>query len=144
MCPKIEQGSQDDFFNLVLSKKPHTAHKKEKRHRVGKPKKDGYTEAQLLADCKEYLRSQKLWFARIEGGGKIVSTALGKQLVPSENVGLPDLIILKDGKFFAAELKISGGYLSTKQKNILDLINLNGGKAEVVTSVDDLARLLYT
>lgn len=119
-----------------------------KTKRVGKvfgnTKDKVCSEKELLKACKDWLSYQKLWFARLEGGGKILSTPRGKMLAKSAQLGLPDLIIVHNGTFYGIELKVPGGFLTDKQQKVLDLITENGGIGAVITSVDELAKLIYS
>lgn len=54
-------------------------------------------------------------------------------------VGLPDIVGVYKGRFIGLEVKLPGkeNTLTERQKFILKEIELNGGIAEMVTSVDE-------
>jgi hypothetical protein len=60
-------------------------------------------------------------------------------------IGVADILgIHKDGsgRLIALEVKKPGGRISTKQDEFLSTINLNGGIAGIVRSIDDTKSLL--
>lgn len=55
--------------------------------------------------------------------------------------GLPDIIVIKDGKFIGLEVKTDTGRLSTDQVEFGRAANDAGVQYEVVRSIDDVVRL---
>lgn len=56
--------------------------------------------------------------------------------------GIPDRIAVKDGRFFAIEVKAKNGRLSTYQKLFRDRLEHAGGVYIEARSVDDVMELL--
>lgn len=53
--------------------------------------------------------------------------------------GLPDIMVLQEGKFYGIEVKVPDYWKHTdKQISIGEKIKQNGGSYHVVTSVDDV------
>lgn len=61
--------------------------------------------------------------------------------IPSQSVGAPDIYLLTKGSFWGLEVKRKGGVLSDYQKAFGALIRENGGKYEVVYSLEDVIKL---
>lgn len=57
-------------------------------------------------------------------------------------IGLPDLMALKDGRFLGIEMKKPGGRPTKKQLRWIQRINDHGGVAAVVDNLEDLKELL--
>lgn len=59
-------------------------------------------------------------------------------------IGIPDLLVCVAGRFFAFEVKRPGamGNVTPMQKRVLDRIERAGGRAAVVTSLDDVKALI--
>ena len=98
-------------------------------------------EAVVLKECKEMLKQMPdIWFERIEAPVKMVGKG---QLVPSKSKGLPDLILCRNGRLYAAELKRSkGGHLSGEQLSKLLAMQRAGAKVGIVQSAAGLRALL--
>ncbi len=106
-------------------------------------------ERDVLKACKDVLKFHGLLHFRHEGGGKLLQTKNGTQLVPSEMSGMPDFIgVLPDGRFLGVECKTSGGHLSQVQYSVLK--RLHKSNAVVCVVVDPsvfmvwLTTLLHT
>jgi hypothetical protein len=56
--------------------------------------------------------------------------------------GIPDIIACIGGQFFAFEVKVPGGKPTKLQSITLDKIKTAGGIASVVTSVDEVRKML--
>ena len=136
----------DDQQMAAYLEKPTTAWKRAKYYSMPKPynkKLEGYCERKLQREVNQLLKELGCWWLRVEGGGKVVSTNQGKRLVGSSMTGAPDNLALLDGQFLAVELKVPGGKLSTPQKNHLQKIIEQGGRAAVVVSgLDGFRRFL--
>jgi hypothetical protein len=52
--------------------------------------------------------------------------------------GVPDIIVIKDGRFIGLEVKRQGGYQSPEQKEFERLCNEHAGEYHVVRSIDDV------
>lgn len=55
----------------------------------------------------------------------------------------PDMVGQKIGVFIAPEVKTQNGRISESQRNFLEAVNGNGGRAGVVRSVEDAIRLVF-
>lgn len=86
-------------------------------------------EKDLLAQIKDYLNIRGIFWWRNH-------QSLGSQK------GIPDLMCLYQGKFYAFELKGMRGKLSWEQKWFLDEINKNGGIAKEVRNLEEIMDLL--
>jgi hypothetical protein len=139
-------GMSDSEFREWEKTHDTDSWKKTKSYSMPKPyhkKMDGYDERNLQKEVNDLLKSLGVWWLRVEGSGKVVSTPMGKRMIPSSMTGAPDNLLLMHGEFFAAELKVPGGKLSTLQKIHLDKIREQGGNAAVVVSgIDGMRRFL--
>lgn len=91
-------------------------------------------EAEFQANIIEYLRLRfgpRFWYVNHLGG-------LGQR------AGIPDLLCSIDGRFVALEIKSPSGKgrLGPRQAEELEAIRKAGGTAEVISSWDDLDRVL--
>ena len=139
-------GMSDTEFRTWEKTHQTDAWKRSRSHSLPKPynkRLDGFDERSLQKQVNELLRSLGVWFLRVEGSGKVISTSMGQRMIPSAMMGAPDNIVLMHGEFFAAELKAPGGKLSAVQKLHLDKIREQGGNSAVVVSgVDGMKRFL--
>ena len=58
--------------------------------------------------------------------------------------GLPDITVIKDGKYIAVEVKAKGKYLSKDQKIFKENIEKNGGTYILARCIEDLQEILDT
>lgn len=77
------------------------------------------TEKQFENQVKKYLKSLNCWFVKIWGGG-------------FQRSGIPDIIGVFNGRFFALELKSNIGKPSELQKRNIRLINESGGYGKIL------------
>jgi len=56
--------------------------------------------------------------------------------------GLPDIIVIQNGKFIGLEVKTKTGRQRETQKNVQNKIEKVGGEYYIVRSVDDVKRIL--
>ena len=49
--------------------------------------------------------------------------------------GTPDLLVCREGRFIALEIKVPGNYATARQRHELLVVRRAGGRAEVVKSV---------
>lgn len=87
-------------------------------------------EGKVTKQIIDYLKSLKktgvaIWWVKLHGG-------------PMQKAGVPDLLVIKDGKHFLLEIKKPGGEATQLQQIQIDKINDAGGFAIVVHSVDDV------
>lgn len=82
------------------------------------------TEPDLVRKIKKALIAEGAYAAKIHGG--------------RFSVGVPDLLVCHDGRFFAFEVKLPGkeGNLTELQRNNLLSIRKAGGIAWVITSIE--------
>ena len=84
------------------------------------------TEAELEAKVREYLKSQ----------GWLVF-----KFVSPGTAGVPDRIIIRDGRVVFLELKTSRGRLSKIQEQIKNQIQQHGGEYHVIRGKSDAVRV---
>lgn len=72
-------------------------------------------------------------FNRTEGGGFTM-----RRLPKYTPKGLPDIIVVAGGLFFALEVKTKVGRQSPEQKEFEALVKKHGGKYFVVRSIEDV------
>jgi hypothetical protein len=71
------------------------------------------------------------WVFKVHGGDN-----------PFQEVGVPDLLCCFEGRFIGLEVKLPDEKPSPRQKVILKRIEGAGGIASVVTSVEEVERIL--
>lgn len=97
-----------------------------------------------LAIC-DYLALRKVFFWRQntippvdhKGNGKMVFRPMPKYSLK----GVPDIIVIKDGKFWGLEVKRPKGKPSEHQMAFMKNCILNGGEYHIVTSIEDVQKL---
>ena len=104
-------------------------------------KKDKVAEKEILADIVRKLQHNHIFFARLNLGGVIRNTKSGAILTANGMVGWPDIIILFQGKMIGLEVKRLGGKVTTQQLGVLQEIQLNGGKAFIITNAISLYKV---
>lgn len=55
--------------------------------------------------------------------------------------GVPDIVIIKNGKFIGLEVKRKGTYQSAEQKKFQEDLENAGGRYYVVRSIDDVEKI---
>lgn len=99
-------------------------------------------EADIQRAILDYLRAHPRvsWRARMNTGA---ATTESGGFIRFAFRGCPDVIgMLRDGRFFAVEVKRPGGKPSTEQAAFVERVNEHGGLACVAYSVHDVERLL--
>lgn len=87
-------------------------------------------EATIVKNICNYLKKLDKCFFWKEHGGMYGTT------------GLPDIIICYKGKFLALEVKRPGGKLTKLQEKTIKDIKAAGGKAYIVTSVEEVREIM--
>jgi hypothetical protein len=90
------------------------------------------SEKWLQNKCIGWLKQQPdIWYLNVVGGG-------------TQTAGVPDLLICKNGKFVAVELKRpKGSYrVSSIQRAQLERISRAGGVAVVINCFDDFLKVM--
>ncbi len=87
-------------------------------------------ESAIVKDICNYLKTLDKCFFWKEHGG-MYGTA-----------GLPDIIVCYKGKFLALEVKRPGGKLTKLQEKTIKDIKAAGGKACIVTSVEEVREIM--
>jgi len=97
------------------------------------------TESQILTSICEYLALKKYFFWR-SNNVPIYDSRKGcyRAMPKYARKGLPDIMVLHKSTFYGLEVKKDKGKLSEEQKEIRDLVELNGGEYFVVRSVRDV------
>jgi hypothetical protein len=88
-------------------------------------------EARIVKRIRAYLEGLGAWVFNVHGGDN-----------PFQEVGVPDLLSCLQGRFIGLEVKQPGEEPSARQKVVLRRIEEAGGIAAVVTSVEEVERLL--
>lgn len=80
---------------------------------------------------RKHLESKGAWVFKVHGGDN-----------PYQEVGIPDLLCCYLGCFLALEVKLPGEKPSPVQQRTLRLIQMAGGEAHAVSSVDEVDKIL--
>lgn len=97
------------------------------------------SESDVLRSICDYLAYKKLFFWRNNNLPVYDSTHKIFRAMPKYSMlGVPDIIIVKDGQFIGLEVKQKGTYQSKHQKEFERKCKEAGGKYFVVRSIDDL------
>jgi len=70
-----------------------------------------------------------IWYLKLHGG-------------PMQRAGVPDMILFVDGHMLAIEIKKPGGEATALQVHTMAAMARAGAETAVVTSVDEVARLI--
>jgi len=92
------------------------------------------SEHQVQSQILDYLRYNHFFFWRNNSGGLVDKRGI---LVRFGQVGSPDIMALKNGKFYAIEVKSATGKLSERQKMWLDEAKEYGAIVIVAHSLDE-------
>lgn len=88
-------------------------------------------EARLVKRIQDRIRARGGRCFKIHGGDN-----------PFQEAGIPDLLVCYKGVFLGLEVKLPGEDPSTIQRKVLSEIERAGGYAVVVTTVEQVDRLL--
>ena len=86
-------------------------------------------ESILQRQIINHLRSMGAWVFNVHGS-------------PYQQVGVPDLLVGYQGRFYALEVKRPGGRLSPAQAKVIDDIRAAGCIAARVENIEEVERLL--
>lgn len=92
-----------------------------------------------LAIC-DYLSLRKHFFWR-QNTTPIFADGKFRSMPKYSLTGVPDIILIKDGKFWGLEVKREKAKMSEAQMHFMKNCTLKGGEYHVVTSVDDVQAL---
>jgi hypothetical protein len=83
-----------------------------------------------------------LWYVHVPMGGKRrpIEAAILKGL--GARAGTPDLLFLRDGQFFALEIKTETGHPTRAQLDVISEINAAGGFATIGHGLDRCLKIL--
>src|SRR5574343_1179476 len=101
-------------------------------------------EAVLQKSIATFLRYSKpnlLWF-HVPNGGKRNAIEGAKFKAMGVLAGVADILIFKDCKFYAIELKAGKGSQSDAQQDFMNNWIKEGGEYELCRSIDDLKEIL--
>ena len=87
------------------------------------------TEKSITATITRHLTRQKLFWIKIHGS-------------PMQKKGLPDLLVIKDGKPYFMEVKTPWGKPTPMQEYRIEQIRDAGAACEIVCNWDDVKRVL--
>lgn len=104
------------------------------------------TETQLQRAICDYLAYQPdIMFWRQNQSGSFYTGKDGKRKFRKPPTyaknGVPDVIVVKDGRFIGLEVKTPKGRQSDAQKAFQEELEKNGGEYHIVRSVDDVVKL---
>jgi len=86
-------------------------------------------ESVLQRQIIKHLRGMGAWVFNVHGS-------------PYQQVGVPDLLVGYQGRFYAMEVKRPGGVLSPVQAKVIEEIRASGSVAGRVESIEDAIQLL--
>lgn len=100
------------------------------------------TETQVQNAICEYLTVKKHFFWRQNVMGRYNSSRDVHYRMPKYSmVGIPDIILIKNGLFIGLEVKTEKGKISPNQAEFEELCNKAGGEYHIVRSIDDVVAL---
>ena len=91
------------------------------------------------------IKHNKVFYNGSAGGMRTFLSVAKRMKQTGYKSGFPDLFIYQPkGKYngLAIELKVKGNYASPKQKNVLQILNNAGYKAEVCTGLDEAIKII--
>lgn len=86
-------------------------------------------ESDLVRKIQKYCKENNIYTIKIWGGGY-------------QSMGIPDLILCKNGHFLAFETKVDKNKASKMQEWHIDKINKAGGNAYVIRSLEEAIECL--
>jgi len=86
-------------------------------------------ESVLQRQIIKHLRGIGAWVFNVHGS-------------PYQQVGVPDLLVAYQGRFYAMEVKKPGGILSPVQAKVIEEIRASGSVAGRVESIEEAVKLL--
>jgi hypothetical protein len=86
-------------------------------------------EAIIQRQIIKHLRGMGAWVFNVHGS-------------PFQQVGVPDLLVSYQGRFYAMEVKRPGGVLSPAQVKAIEAIRASGSGAGRVESIEEAVKLL--
>ena len=86
-------------------------------------------ESVLQRQIIKHLRGMGAWVFNVHGS-------------PYQQVGVPDLLVAYQGRFYAMEVKKPGGVLSPVQAKVIEEIRVSGSVAGRVESIEEAVKLL--
>lgn len=101
-------------------------------------------ETDILRLILDYLKVRGIFHWRMPGQGTAYTKNGEMQFRRSSIAGFPDIAGIYKSTFFALEVKTSKGKVSKLQEEYILKINLNGGYAVVVRSLEDAQRVVDT
>ena len=106
-------------------------------------------ESEIQSEIINYLQilenQGKLFFHRmnnIPAVNKVNGVTKFRRLPPGAKRGVPDIIIVKAGRFIGIEVKTKTGTQSTYQKEIEKSLKKHGGEYYIVRSLADVQSIL--
>jgi hypothetical protein len=100
------------------------------------------TESQIVSAICDYLAARRHFFYRSNNLPVFDSTRQAFRAMPKHaKKGIPDIILIKAGKFTGLEVKTAEGRLSEHQVEFARGATEAGAEYHVVRSIDDVQRL---
>jgi hypothetical protein len=88
-------------------------------------------ERRLVNSIRAYLEGKDAWVFKVHGGDN-----------PFQESGVPDLLVCWRGRFIGLEVKQPGKKPTPRQEHVLREVRRAGGVVEVVSSVEQVEKLL--
>lgn len=99
-------------------------------------------ESQIVSAICEYLDARRHLFYRNNNTPVYDPTRQAFRAMPKYTMrGLPDIVVIKKGKYVGLEVKQLKAYQSPYQKEFEELCKKHGGEYWVVHSIDDVIKL---
>lgn len=98
-------------------------------------------EKEIQRQILDYLEIKHIFHWRNNTGAMVSEYKGKKRFMRFGAVGSSDIFALKEGKFYAIEVKTDKGIVSEEQQNFLENIALNDGIPVVARSLDDIIKV---
>jgi len=117
--------------------------------RAAKVDREGPIHRSILAYLRKVMPDALIFHPANEIASKIPGATPKQRMLSQSRAkalgmlpGIPDLIVLHQGRFIAFEVKAEGNYQQPNQKAVEALVDANGGYYFVVRSIDDVKDVL--
>lgn len=97
-------------------------------------------ESQIVAAICEYLTLRGVFFYR-QNNVPVFSEGRFRALPKYTPRGLPDIVVVKEGRYIGLECKTKAGRQSDHQRAFASLLEANGGVYGLVTGIEDVQGL---
>ena len=97
-----------------------------------------HPERDLQTACLQWLTLKRIYHYRLNNVASTIYTGGKMVRLPVAQRGLPDIVILVNGIYCAAELKSETGRQSDEQKAVEEATNKAGGQYRIIKSLDEM------